>query len=88
MADYAQNGLRLKRAALLLFSTDIDRWHPRSQVRFLKVKGNTLEAGEKYNVVSDDTVKGNIFDLVIKSLEHLRSYLAYKTEFGTENKQK
>ncbi len=85
LAEYAQNGLRLKRAALLLFSTDIDRWHPRSQVRFLKVKGNTLEAGEKYNVVSDDTVKGNIFELVIKSWEHLRSYLAYKTEFGANS---
>jgi len=85
LAEYAQNGLRLKRAALLLFATDIDRWHPRSQVRFLKVKGNVLEAGEKYNVVSDDTVKGNIFELVIKSWEHLRSYLAYKTEFGTNS---
>lgn len=85
LAEYAQNGLRLKRAALLLFAIDIDRWHPRSQVRFLKVKGNTLEAGEKYNVVSDDTVKGNIFELVIKSWEHLRSYLAYKTEFGTNS---
>ncbi len=85
LAEYAQNGLRLKKAALLLFATDIDRWHPRSQVRFLKVKGNTLEAGEKYNVVSDDIVKGNIFELVIKSWEHLRSYLAYKTEFGTNS---
>jgi len=85
LAEYAQNGLRLKRAALLLFATDIDKWHPRSQVRFLKVKGNTLEAGEKYNVVSDDTVKGNIFELVIKAWEHLRSYLAYKTEFGANS---
>lgn len=83
LAEYAQNGLRLKRAALLLFAVDIDRWHPRCQVRFLKVKGNTLEAGEKYNVISDETVKGNIFELVIKSWEHLRSYLAYKTEFGS-----
>ncbi len=82
LAEYAQNGLRLRRAALLLFAKDIDRWHPRCQVRFLKVMGNTLEAGEKYNVMSDDTVKGNIFELVIKSWEHLRSYLAYKTEFS------
>ena len=82
LAEYAQNGLRLKRAALLLFATDIDRWHPRSQVRFLKVKGTTLEAGEKYNVISDDIVKGNILELVIKSWEHLRSLLAYKTVFG------
>ena len=85
LAEYAQNGLRLKRAALLLFAIDIDKWHPRSQVRFLKVKGNSLEAGEKYNVISDDTVKGNIFELVIKSWEHLRSYLAYKTEFGANS---
>ena len=83
LAEYAQNGLRLKRAALLLFATDIDRWHPRSQVRFLKIKGNTLESGEKYNVISDDIVKGNIFELVIKSWEHLRSLLAYKTTFGS-----
>ena len=82
MAEYGTNGLRLKRAALLLFASDVDRWHPRCQVRFLKVNGNTLEAGEKYNVVSDDTVKGNIFDLVIKAWEHLRSHLAFKTEFG------
>jgi ATP-dependent DNA helicase RecG len=85
LAEYSQNGLRLKRAALLLFATDIDRWHPRCQVRFLKVSGNNLEVGEKYNVVSDDTVKGNIFELVIKSWEHLRSYLAYKTEFGANS---
>jgi ATP-dependent DNA helicase RecG len=86
LAEYAQNGLRLKKAALLLFATDINRWHPRSQVRILKVKGNKLEAGEKYNVISDDIVKGNIFELILKSWEHLRSYLAYKTEFGTNSK--
>ena len=86
LAEYAQNGLRLKKASLLLFATDIDRWHPRSQVRILKVKGNKLGAGEKYNVISDDIVKGNIFELILKSWEHLRSYLAYKTEFGTNSK--
>jgi ATP-dependent DNA helicase RecG len=86
LAEYGLNGLRLRRAALLLFASDIDRWHPRSQVRFLKVKGNVLEAGEKYNVISDETVKGNIFDLIIKAWEYLRSFLAYKTEFGSNSK--
>lgn len=85
LAEYGISGLRLKRAALLLFASDIDKWHPRCQVRFLKVNGNTLEAGEKYNVISDDTVKGNIFELVFKAWEHLRSYLAYKTEFGANS---
>ncbi|MCB1158030.1 MAG: putative DNA binding domain-containing protein [Leptospiraceae bacterium] len=84
LAEYAINGLRLREAALLLFAKDINRWHPRSQVRFLKVKGSSLESGEKYNVVSDETVHGNIFELIIKSWERLRPYLAYKTEFGAD----
>jgi len=70
----------------LLFASEIDKWHPRSQVRFLKVNGNTLEAGEKYNVITDNTVKGNIFELIFKAWEHLRSFLAYKTEFGLNSK--
>ena len=82
LAEYAQNGLRLKRAALLLFATDIDKWHPRSQVRFLKVNGKALEVGENYNVITDDLIKGNILELVIKSWEYLRSMLSYKTQFG------
>ncbi|MFT5617942.1 MAG: ATP-dependent DNA helicase RecG [Arenicella sp.] len=82
LAEYAENGLRLRRASLLLFSKDVNKWHPRCQVRFLKVKGNTIQPAPNYNVISDDIVTGNIFELVIKSWEHLRSYLAYKTEFG------
>lgn len=85
LAEYSQNGLLLKRAALLLFAHDINRWHPRCQVRFLKISGNTLDSAPNYNVISDDIITGNIFDLVIKSWEHLRSYLAYKTEFGTNS---
>lgn len=61
LAEYALNGLRLKRAVLLLFATDIDRWHPRSQVRILKINGSQLKTGERYNVISDDIVRGNIF---------------------------
>jgi ATP-dependent DNA helicase RecG len=86
LAEYGLSGLRLRRAALLLFAAEIDRWHPRSQIRFLKVNGNTLEAGERYNVISDDIVKGNIFELIFRAWEHLRSFLAYKTEFGSNSK--
>ena len=85
LAEYSQTGLRLKRACLLLFSTDINKWHPRSQIRFIKINGNTLNAAPNYNVISDETVTGNIFELVIRAWEHLRSYLAYKTEFGANS---
>jgi ATP-dependent DNA helicase RecG len=88
LAVYGTNGLRLKRAALLLFakSDEINRWHSRCQIRFIKVQGEKLESGEKYNVISDESVQGNIFDLWFKAWENLRPYLAYKTEFGSNTK--
>ncbi len=86
LAIYGLNGLRLRRAALLLFALDIDKWHPRSQVRFLKVNGTTLEAGEKYNVMIDTSWKGNIFELLFKIWEDLKPFLSYKTEFSSEAK--
>jgi ATP-dependent DNA helicase RecG len=82
LAQYASNGLRLTQAAVLLFAKDIQRWHPRSQVRFIKINGTELLSGEKYNVLSDEFVQGNIYELVFKAWEMMRPYLAYKTEFG------
>ncbi|MBP9481281.1 MAG: putative DNA binding domain-containing protein [Parabacteroides sp.] len=88
LAVYGTNGLRLKKAALLLFakSNEISRWHSKCQIRFLKVNGYELKAGENYNVISDESIQGNIFDLWFKSWEGLRPYLAYKTEFGSDAK--
>ncbi|WP_059041273.1 ATP-binding protein [Paenibacillus rubinfantis] len=86
LGEYTGNGLRLRRAALLLFAKDIQRWHPRSQVRIIKVNGTELQSGEKYNVLSDEIVSGNIFELLVKSWESLRPFLAFKTEFGLDAK--
>lgn len=85
LAEYAVNGLRLRRAALLLFAVDINKWHPRCQVRFLRVNGREIQPVPNYNVISDDLVTGNIFELLYKAWEHLRSFLAYKTEFGSNS---
>jgi ATP-dependent DNA helicase RecG len=84
LAEYAQNGLRLRRAALLLFATDIARWHPRSEVRILSVAGTTVGAGETYNVTSDQTVRGNIFELLTTAWEALRAHLVVKTALDIE----
>jgi len=86
LAEYSVNGLRLRHAAVLLFARDIQKWHPRCQVRFLKVNGTTLESGAKYNVISDEVVYGNIFELIIRGWEAMRSFLAAKTTFGAEGK--
>jgi ATP-dependent DNA helicase RecG len=84
VAEYGMNGLRLRVAAVLLFARDIQKWHPRCQVRILKVAGTELKTGEHYNVTSDEHVTGNIFELLNKSWEALRPFLAYKTEFGPD----
>jgi len=86
LGEYGQGGLRLKRAALFLFAKDISRWHPRCQIRFLKVLGTTLKPGAEYNVGSDESVQGNILDLLVKSWEALRPSLAYKTQLGKDVK--
>jgi len=86
MAEYAMTGLRLRKAALLLFAKDILRWQPSSQVRILKVLGPELKSGEHYNVAADETIRGNVFELLQKSWEQLRLFLADKTEFGPDAK--
>ncbi|NDC42348.1 MAG: hypothetical protein EBZ77_12505, partial [Chitinophagia bacterium] len=90
LGDYTMSGLKLRRAAALLFARDIQKWHPRCQVRFVRINGNELLSGDKYNVISDEFVQGNIYELIFKSWEMLRPYLAYKTQLdaNTEFEQK
>ena len=83
LAEYAPGGLRLRMAALLLFAKNVSVWHPRCQVRILKVVGSELKSGENYNVRSDEYVTGNIFYLLQKAWEDLRPFLANRTEFGS-----
>lgn len=82
LAEYEMKGLRLRRAALLLFAKEISKWHSRCQVRIIQVEGNELKSGKDYNVINDETVSGNIFQLINNSWEKLRPFLAFKTEFG------
>ncbi|MDX2078922.1 MAG: ATP-binding protein [bacterium] len=86
LAEYAVNGLRLRRATVLLFAKDIGRWNPHSHVRILRVNGTELKTGERYNVLSDEFVQGNIFKLIEDAWSRLRVYLTSKTEFGADAK--
>jgi ATP-dependent DNA helicase RecG len=76
LADYVSPiGLRLLRAALLLFGTKPEMHHPRVQVRILKVNGTELGTGSNYNVTTDDTVRGNVMALREQAWEKLRPHL-------------
>jgi len=86
LAEYSPIGLKLTMAALLLFAKDIQKWHPRSQVRVLKVLGTELKTGEHYNVIEAGEVSGNVFSLADKSWEVLRPFLTISTEFNEDAK--
>lgn len=83
LAEYSGPGLRIKRAALLLFASEPARWHPRLQLRIVKVDGTELLTGAQYNVKTDQTVTGNILELLEKGWDALRPQLV-QTRFGTE----
>jgi ATP-dependent DNA helicase RecG len=83
LSEYSPGGLRLRMAALLLFAKDIRRWHPRCQLRILRVLGSELGAGESYNVKEDITEDGNIFKLWVRGWDLLRTtFLVQRTQFA------
>jgi ATP-dependent DNA helicase RecG len=85
LADYSPSGVRLRRAAVLLLAKDVALWHPRCQVRILRVAGNESKAGRDYNVVEDKVVDGCILDLLSKAWEEIRHYLV-ETRLGPEGR--
>jgi ATP-dependent DNA helicase RecG len=81
LATFDGKGLRLRRAALLLFSSTPTKWHPRLQVRILRVNGTTIKSGADYNVVTDEVAANNILRLIDISWEMLRPHLT-ETRFA------
>lgn len=76
LAEFDGTRLKLRRGALLLFAKNISKWHPRSQVRILRVKGIEEKTGENFNLQELAEVNGNIFSLIDSSWESLRPNLA------------
>lgn len=85
LAEFSGAGLRLRRAAVLLFARDVTPWHPRCEVRLLRVEGTELMAGRDYNVVADKHVVGNILDLLQTAWDDLRPYLV-ETRLGPDGR--
>lgn len=84
LAEFVPGGLRLRMAALLLFAKDVRRWHPRCQVRLLRVQGTELLPGEHYNVAADVPEEGNIFRLIETAWPRLRTFLVKGTTLSQE----
>lgn len=84
LGEYVLNGIKIRKAAILLFSKDIARWEPRCQVRIIRVHGTKILSGAQYNVISDDYITGNVFSLLNEAWERLRPYLSQKVCFGAD----
>lgn len=75
LAEFDGTSLKLRKAALLLFSKRSSKWHPRLQVRILKVNGIEEKTGENFNVTEVGEANGNIFQLIESSWDLLRPHL-------------
>lgn len=80
LAEFTPEGLRLKRAAILLFAKDVKRWHPGCFVRIMTVQGKEKRSGEGFNIKKDEVVSGNILRLVDSSWERLTHALSTHTQ--------
>jgi ATP-dependent DNA helicase RecG len=80
LAEYGGSGLRLRMAAVLLFARESRLRHPRSQIRILRVQGVELKSGEHYNVLQDETIQGNIMQLLSLGWARLSATLVTRTE--------
>lgn len=83
LADFDGTKLRLRKAALLLFAKKPYKWHPRIQVRIVKVHGTELLSGKDFNVVGDEEVSDNIINLIEASWDLLRPHLT-ETRFSKD----
>jgi ATP-dependent DNA helicase RecG len=80
LAEFTPDGLRLKRAAMMLFSKDIRRWHSGCFVRVMTIRGQERRSGEAFNVSKDTTVTDNILKLVDSAWERLSLALSTSTQ--------
>ena len=75
LAEFDGDALKLRRAALLLFAKKPGKWHPRSQVRILKVRGTEEKTGVDFNLAEVGETDGNIFELLEGGWKLLRPHL-------------
>lgn len=83
LAEFDGDRLRLRKAALLLFAKNPNKWHPRSRIRILRVNGTEERSAPDYNVTEVADVSGNIFELAEKGWEALRPALS-ETRYSSD----
>jgi ATP-dependent DNA helicase RecG len=86
LAEFSPDGIRLRKAAVVLFSKDVRKWHAGSLVRIVTVKGTSKGSGDAFNVVKDILVADNLVRLIERAWESLTTALAQQTRFTADAK--
>ena len=81
LAEFTPDGIRLKKAAVILFAKDVRKWHGGCLVRIVTVKGKERGTGDKFNVVKDTLVADSVIQLADRAWEALTTALAQQTRF-------
>ena len=80
LAEFTPEGLRLKRAAVLLFAKEVRKFHPGCLVRIMIVQGTEkLSGAERFNIIRDEIVSSNILNLADAAWERLSYALNTQT---------
>lgn len=80
LADFTSDGLKLRRAALLLFAKDVRRWHTGCFVRILVIRGQERLSGPAFNVVKDTVISENLMRIVDATWERLTLALSTQVQ--------
>lgn len=80
LADFTYDGLKLRRAALLLFAKDVRRWHTGCFIRILVIRGQERLSGPDFNVVKDTVISENLMRLVDATWERLTLALSTQVQ--------
>jgi ATP-dependent DNA helicase RecG len=80
LAEFTFDGIRLKKAAYILFAKDIKKWHSGCYVRIMTVKGKEKRSGTDFNISQNNVIHENVLELIEKSWEGLKYALSMHTQ--------
>jgi ATP-dependent DNA helicase RecG len=81
LAEFTPDGLRLSKAAVLLFAKDMTKWYPAFSVRIMIFSSNKQGVGGQFNVIYEDRASDNMLKLVDKAWERLNLAISKSIRF-------
>lgn len=76
----------LTNGAILLFSKNVTEFYPNCRVRFLRYDGNSMQVGERINIIKDINIEDSLLKIIPKTREvislQLRDFMSLNKETG------